>query len=93
MMLFAQADQGFYSLLSTLIFILFLVILSIPDIQLNFQMWRLTSIVERELGEIKRLSDASRNKLIEMLKSINAKDPQGLVDTLSEMFVIDPVSV
>ncbi|MCQ4449528.1 MAG: DUF1512 domain-containing protein [Sulfolobales archaeon] len=94
MMLFAQADQGgIYSLISTLLFIAFLLILSIPDIQLGFQMWRLSSIVEKELGEIKRMSDNARNKLIDMLKSLNAKDPQGLVDTLAEMFVIDPVSV
>ncbi|MCG2910208.1 MAG: DUF1512 domain-containing protein [Sulfolobales archaeon] len=94
MMLFAQADQGgIYSLISTLLFIAFLLILSIPDIQLGFQMWRLSSIVEKELGEIKRMSDNARNKLIDMLKNLNAKDPQGLVDTLAEMFVIDPVSV
>ncbi len=93
-MLFAQTDQGgIYSLISTLLFIAFLLILSIPDIQLGFQMWRLSSIVEKELGEIKRMSDNARNKLIDMLKSLNAKDPQGLVDTLAEMFVIDPVSV
>ncbi len=95
MQLLAQVgDQGIYSLISTLLFIAFLVLLSLPDVQLWFQMSRMSSFVEKELGEIKRLSDSSRNKLVEMLKSLKPKqDPQALVNTLSELFVIDPVSV
>ena len=95
MYLFAQtSDQGLYSLISTILFIGFLLVFSLPDVQMWFQMTRMSGFVEKELGEIKRLSDSSKNKMVEMLKSLKPKqDPQVLVNSLSELFVIDPVSV
>jgi len=75
------------------IFFLLAILLSMPGIGQRFQISLMARGIEQEIERIGRLAVDAKMLTERILKDKGVEDAKGLTEKLSEMFVIDPVSV
>lgn len=94
---FAQSmNSSQYQLLTIIPFYLLfiiLMVLSMPGIGQRFQIWIMARDVEQGLYRIEKYLNDAKSQTEKILKDSGAKDPKGLVNRLSEMLLIEPVSI
>ncbi|MEM0173315.1 MAG: DUF1512 domain-containing protein [Sulfolobaceae archaeon] len=75
------------------IFFLLAILLSMPGIGQRFQISLMARGIEQEIERIGRFAVDAKMLTERLLKDKGVEDAKGLTEKLSEMFIIDPVSV
>jgi hypothetical protein len=82
-----------FSVLPIYIFFLLTLLLSMPGIGQRFQISLMARGIEQEIERIGRFAGDAKMLTERLLKERGVEDPKSFTERLSEMFVIDPVSV
>jgi hypothetical protein len=85
-----------YTFLDTLLFVgifLFYMILALPGPGTKISMMFLSRGVEAQLAQIENYLKDSKKKMHDVLSSKGVQKPEEVIDRISEIFTIDPVSV
>lgn len=82
-----------FSVLPIYIFFLLTILLSMPGIGQRFQISLMARGIEQEIERIGRFAGDAKMLTERLLKERGVEDPKSFTERLSEMFVIDPVSV
>ncbi|TRM73502.1 DUF1512 domain-containing protein, partial [Sulfolobus sp. A20-N-F8] len=89
----ANQINSLYYILYTVIFFVLLFLLYLPGVNTRLTVSMLSRGIEAQLGMIEKYLNDSKAKMEQLLKERGVQDPKPLIDRISEMFIIDPVSV
>ncbi|WP_338599622.1 DUF1512 domain-containing protein [Sulfolobus tengchongensis] len=87
-----QANSLYYILTYVLFFVL-LFLLYLPGVNTRLTVSMLARGIESQLSMIEKYLNESKGKMEQLLKERGVQDPKPFIERISEMFIIDPVSV